>query len=130
LIPIVLNNIPKSLVSFVDQDSAVIVVSYMFSHMQCRENYMPPKDFCALTGRPKLVSMDNLLKFSVSNQTDASQILRSGQLKGGLGAIAGKELHSLLKRLEILHKPATLVIGTACDCHDILNLTKVEATTP
>jgi hypothetical protein len=126
VIPRVLENIPKSLVSFVDEDSAVIVVSYMPSHMRCRENCMPPKDFCASTGRPKLASMDKLLRFSVYNLTDASTILRSRQLTGGLGAIDGKELYSLLKRLETLHKTFTLAIGTACDCHGILNLTKIE----
>ncbi len=126
VIPRVLENIPKSLVSFVDEDSAVIVVSYMPSHMRCRENCMPPKDFCASTGRPKLTSMDKILQFSVYNLTDASTILRSRQLTGGLGAIDGKELHSLLKRLDNLHKPYTLAIGNACDCHGILNLTKVK----
>ena len=130
VIPRVLENIPKSLVSFVDQDSAVIVVSYMPSHMRCRENCVPPKDFCAVTGRPKLASMDKLLGFSVYNLADAIAILRSRQLTGGLGAIAGKELHSLLKRLENLHKPYTLAIGTACDCHGILNLTKAKSISP
>jgi len=125
-IPRVLDNIPKSLVSFVDEDSAVIVVSYMPSHMRCREDCMPPKDFCASTGRPKLASMDKLLKFSVYNHTDASTIFRSRQLTGGLGAIDGKELYSLLKRLDSLHKTFTLAVGTACDCHGILNLTKVK----
>jgi hypothetical protein len=74
--------------------------------------------------------MDKLLEFSVYNLTDATAILRSRQLKGGLGAIDGKELHSLLKRLENLHKPYTLAIGTACDCHGILNLTKAKVTAP
>jgi S-adenosylhomocysteine hydrolase len=126
VIPRVLENIPKSLVSLVDEDSAVIVVSYMPSHMRCRENCMPPKDFCASTGRPKLTSMDKLLKFSVYNLTDASTVFRSRQLTGGLGAIDGKELYSLLKQLGSLHKTFTLAVGTACDCHGILNLTKVK----
>lgn len=126
VIPRVLENIPKSLVSSVDEDSAVIVVSYMPSHMRCRENCMPPKDFCASTGRPKLTSMDKLLKFSVYNLMDTSTIFRSRQLTGGLGAIDGKELHSLLKRLDNLNKPYTLAIGTACDCHGILNLAEVK----
>lgn len=125
VIPRVLENIPKSLVSFVNQDSAVIVVSYMPFHMQCRPNCMPPKDFCTSTGRPKLASMDRLLEFSVYNLIDASEIFRSRQLKGGLGAIYGKELYSLLKRLETIHKTFTLAIGTACDCHGILNITKI-----
>jgi S-adenosylhomocysteine hydrolase len=120
----VLKNIPESLVSYVDVDSAVIVVSYMPSNLRCRENCMPPKDFCASTGRPKLASMNKLLRFSVYNITDASAIFRSRQLKGGLGAIKGNELCSILERLETLREPCTLAIGTACDCHGIVNLTK------
>jgi hypothetical protein len=122
----VLENIPKSLVSFVDEDSAVIVVSYMPSNMRCRDDCMPPKDFCAVTGRPKLASMDKLLGFSVHNHADVAMIFTSKQLRGGLGAINGKELVSLLKRLETNQKPFTLAIGTACDCHGVLNLAEVK----
>ncbi len=123
--PKVLENIPKSLISVVDKDSGIIVVSYMPSHMRCRENCMPPKDFCAATGRPKIASIDRLLQFSVYSLVDKSGILTSRQLTGGLGAIDGKALHSLLKQLENIHKPYTQAIGTACDCHGILKLTKV-----
>jgi len=126
VVPKVLENIPKSLVSVVDEDSGVIVVSYMPSHMRCRENCVPPKDVCASTGRPKLASMDKLLEFGVYNHVDTSGILMSRQLTGGLGAIEGKELHSLLKRLENLNKPYTLAIGTACDCHGIIKLAKIQ----
>jgi len=124
-VPKVLGNIPASLVSFVDEDSGVIVASYMHSNMRCRENCMPPKDVCASTGRPKLVSMDRLLAFSVYSHTDVSKIFCSRQLTGGIGAIEGKELSIFLKQLETVHKPCTLAIGTACDCHGILRLTKV-----
>ena len=124
-VPEVLENIPESLVSVVDEDSGVIVVSYMPSHMCCRENCVPPKDVCALTGRPKLASMNRLLEFAVYNHTEVSAILISRQLTGGLGAIAGKDLNSLLKRLNGLEIPYTLAVGTACDCHGILKLTKV-----
>ena len=125
-IPKVLENIPKSLISFIDRDCGVIVVSYMPADMRCRENCMPPKNLCAVTGRPKLASMDTLLRFGVHNQTDVSGILCSPQLTGGLGAIKGHELCSLLKQLEHIHKPFTLAIGTACDCHGILNFSKTE----
>jgi hypothetical protein len=87
---------------------------------------MPPKDFCAVTGRPKLASMDKLLGFSVHNHADVAMIFTSKQLRGGLGAINGKELVSLLKRLETNQKPFTLAIGTACDCHGVLNLAEVK----
>jgi hypothetical protein len=121
----VIENIPKSLVSFVDIESAVVVVSYMPSNMRCRENCLPPKGFCAVTGRPKLATMNKLLQFSVYQLADISQILTSHQLTGGLGAINGKDLCFLLKHLETLEKNFTLAIGTACDCHGVINLAKV-----
>jgi hypothetical protein len=124
----VLKNIPESLVSFVNKESATIVVSYMPPHMQCRENCMPPKDFCASTGRPKLASMHKLLDFSVYGLTDLSGILESKQLTGGLGAINGSQLFSLLKKLEKRQESFTLAVGTACDCHGIINMFKVAKT--
>ncbi|MCW4014779.1 MAG: hypothetical protein NWF06_00235 [Candidatus Bathyarchaeota archaeon] len=124
-VPEVLKNIPESLVSFVDDVSGVIVVSYMPSSMRCRDNCLPPKDVCASTGRPKLASMDKLLEFSVYKIIDISAVLMSRQLTGGLGAIDGKELCSFLKRLETVHTSCTLAIGTACDCHCVVNLAKV-----
>ena len=95
-------------------------------NMMCKENCMPQKDVCTSTGRPKIVSIDKLLKFCVYDLTDVSGILCSRQLTGALGAIDGKELYSLLKRLENLHIPYTFAIGTACDCHGILKFTKAK----
>jgi hypothetical protein len=126
VIPKVLENIPKSLLSFVDKDLGVVIVSYMPAPMRCRKNCMPPKNVCALTGRTKLTSMDRLLKFCVYNQTDISRILLSKQLTGGLGAVEGIKLCSLFEQLEKLHAPYTLAIGTACDCHGVLNLLKIK----
>jgi hypothetical protein len=122
----VLSNIPESLVSFVNKESAVIVVSYMLPNLQCRENCMPPKDFCASTSRPKLAAMDKLLNFSVYGLTDLSEILKSEQLTGGLGAIKGSQLFSLLTKLENRKESFTLAVGTACDCHGIINIFKVK----
>jgi len=121
----VLGNIPESLVSFVNKESAVIVVSYMPPNMQCRENCMPPKDFCASTGRPKLASMDKLLDFSVYSLTKLSVIFKSEQLTGGLGAINGSQLFSFLKKLKNCQESFTLTVGTVCDCHGIINIFKV-----
>jgi hypothetical protein len=126
ILPKVLENIPESLVSLVDYVCGIIVVSYMPSNMRCRENCVPPKDVCPSTGRPKIGSIFKLLKFSVYNLTDVSGLLYSSQVTGGLGAIEGKELNSLLKRLANSQKSCTYAIGTACDCHGILNLFKVK----
>lgn len=124
----VLKNIPASLVSFVNKESAVIVVSYMPPNMRCRENCMPPKDFCASTGKPKLASMHKLLDFSVYGLMDLSGILESKQLTSGLGAIQGNQLFSLLKKLEKCQESFTLAVGTACDCHGIINMFKATKT--
>lgn len=125
IVPKVLENIPKSLLSFVDKDYGVIVVSYMPSNLQCIENCLPHKDKCVSTGKLKLVTMDRLLEFGVHNLSDVSSILVSRQLTGGLGGIDGKELNSLLKKLDEINKPCTLSIGTACECHGVVNLVKL-----
>lgn len=122
----VLKNIPESLVSFVNKESAIIVVSYMPSNMLCIENCMPPKNFCASTGRPKLTTMNRLLDFSVYGLIDLGGILESKQLTGGLGAIKGSQLFSFLKKLEKSQESFTLAVGTACDCHGIINIFKVR----
>jgi hypothetical protein len=122
----VLKNVPESLVSFVDENSGVVVVSYMPSDLRCRKNCVPPRGVCAVTGRPKLATMDRLLVFSVFGLTDMSGVLVSKQLTGGLGAIEGKELDALLKKLDKISGPCTLAVGTACDCHGVLNLARVK----
>jgi hypothetical protein len=125
-IPALLQNIPESLVSFVDQDSASIVVSYMPFGISCKENCFPPDNMCAKTGRPKICSMDKLLEFAVYDIVDVSCILLSRQLTSGLGAIQGKDLISKLNRIGQIKSDSTLALGTACDCHGILNLFKTK----
>ena len=126
ILPKVLENIPESLVTFVDYVCGIIIVSYMPSNRRCRENCMPPKNVCPSTGRPKIGSIYNLLKFSVYNLTDVSGVLYSIQLAGGLGAVKGDELNSLLKQLAKSQRSCTFALGTACDCHGILNLFKLK----
>jgi hypothetical protein len=123
----VLKNLPESLVSFADEESGVIVCSYMPSDLRCRENCVPPRGVCAVTGRPKLATMDRLLVFSVFGLTDMSGVLVSKELKGGgLGAIEGKDLAALLKKFDKISGPCTLAVGTACECHGILNLAVIK----
>ena len=123
----VLKNIPESLVSFADKESGVIVGSYMPSDLLCRENCVPPRGVCAVTGRPKLATMDRLLVFSVFGLTDMSGVLVSKELTGGgLGAIEGKDINALLRKLDKISGPCTLAVGTACECHGVLNLAKIK----
>jgi voltage-gated potassium channel Kch len=64
-VPEVLDNVPKSLVSFVDKDAGFVVASYMLPDERCRENCLPPHGVCAVTGRPKLAPMNLVLEFGV-----------------------------------------------------------------
>jgi hypothetical protein len=120
----ILENIPSSLVSVSDPETGVIVVSYMPANKRCRENCIPPKTVCATTGRPKLASMGKILSFGIYGLVDVSSVLVSSQLTGGLGAIKGKDLAVLLKELDNHTVPYSLAVGTACDCHGVLNLAK------
>ena len=122
----VLKSIPESLVSFTDNDSATIVVSYMPANLRCRENCFPPKGFCPETGRLKQATMYKRLMFSIFGLTDVSGVLMSKQFTGGLGAIEGKDLLSLLKQLDNIKSPYIIAVGSACDCHGIINLAKIK----
>jgi hypothetical protein len=120
----VLENIPSSLVSVADPETGVIVVSYMPADKRCRENCVPPKTVCATTGRPKLAPMDKILNFCIYGLADVSAVLVSKQLTGGLGGIEGKDIVDILKELDNRIVPYSLAVGTACDCHGVLNLSK------
>jgi hypothetical protein len=124
LLPKVFENIPSSLVSVADPETGVIVVSYMPADKRCRENCIPPKTVCAITGRPKLAPMGKILNFSIYGLVDVPSVLVSSQLTGGLGAIEGKDLAVLLKELDNHKVPYSLAVGTACNCHGVLNLAK------
>jgi hypothetical protein len=121
-----LDNLPKNLITFVNNDSGIIVISYMFSNMQCRDNCLPPKKICALTGRPKIVPINEFLDFCVYDIAEFSKILVSKQITGGLGAIIGKDLNNLLKKLDTLNKSITIAIGIACHCHGIINFLRIR----
>lgn len=122
----VLKSIPESLVSLADNDSATIVVSYMPANLLCRENCIPPKGFCPVTGRSKQATIYKRLTFSVFGLTNVSGVLMSKQITGGLGAIEGKDLLSLLQKLDTIKSPYIIAVGTACDCHGVLNLAKIK----
>lgn len=122
----VLRNIPPSLVLFFDESSGIIVTSYMPPNMKCKENCLPPRNVCALTGRPKFASMNDILEFSLFENADISEMLKSKQLTGGLGAINGDDLFNLLQRLDNIRNSNILAIGVACNCHGILNFYKVK----
>ena len=125
-IPKALDNLPKNLITFANNDSGIIVISYMFSNMQCKDNCVPPKKICALTGRPKIAPINEFLEFCVYDIAEFSKILVSKQITGGLGAIIGKDLNYLLKKLDRFDKSFTIAIGIACHCHGIINFFKTK----
>ncbi|MFA5364795.1 MAG: hypothetical protein WC325_06400 [Candidatus Bathyarchaeia archaeon] len=52
-------------------------------------------------------------------------VLVSLQLTGGLGAVDGKTLQIAMKKLETAGNCFRLAVGTACDCHGVINLFEV-----
>lgn len=87
---------------------------------------MPPKGFCAVIGRPKITSMDIFLEFCFHNVVDILGVLVSKQIAGGLGAVTGKDPHKFLKKLTNFEKSFISDIGTAFDCHAMINIFKIE----
>ena len=119
-----LKKLPKKLVVSVDENNSVIALSYMPKGMKCKADCQQPK-ICPVTMREKPLPMYKLLKSSLLEVVDCQKIFIAKQL-GGVGGIVGSNLMKALKQLEILIPPYLMAIGTACECHGIVNLFAVD----
>ncbi len=105
--------IPSSIVISIGR--ATIVVSYNKDAV-CQPECIAPK-VCPVTGLRKAHPIYALLKVAVPEGI----ILRSYQLKPGLGAISGDEL---LNALKVCGQSDRVIIGTACECHGVVTALK------
>ncbi|MCZ2807768.1 MAG: hypothetical protein O2V44_00275 [Candidatus Bathyarchaeota archaeon] len=124
----VMKDIPKSLISLYDENMGVIITSYMFKGSMCRVPCDQPMDFCPTTGRLKMGPMHQILAYATHDEVTLSKILVSRVFGESVGSFEGPELASFLSDVKRLKAPYTLAIGTACDCHGILNLFSIHAT--
>jgi len=126
----VLKDIPQSLILHCDKEMGVIITSYMSKGKLCKVPCDQPMDICPTTGMPKIGPMHRILAYATHDKVTTSKILVGHTLwgrKGGeVGYFQGSELTSFLSETKLLKTPYSLAIGTACDCHGILNLFSVR----
>jgi len=121
----VLKGLPDSIVLDVDREKSTIIVSYMPRELKCPVPCPHPRKFCFTTKRPKMGSMYKILESATRKNADVSKIFISRRLGPDVGAIRGVEVSDTLKLFAKLQPPCNIAIGTACECHGILNVFRI-----
>ncbi|AGK61094.1 hypothetical protein Asulf_01093 [Archaeoglobus sulfaticallidus PM70-1] len=109
----VLSGIPAKII--VSSGKGSVVVSYNRDKL-CKRNCESP-DICPVTGILKPCPMYRLLSFAI----DDGFVVKSHQVKPGLGALNGKEIHEMLEWAEDRDE---IVVATACRCHGVVTALK------
>ena len=120
-LPMVVKCLPQSLISRRDKATSTLVLSYMPKEKTCIENCIPPDGYCRLTKEPRPAPICALLNYAIFRKFDINKIFVSEQVSAGLGGIRTKTIIEFLNKVK-KELPQTLAIGTACQCHGILNL--------
>lgn len=126
----VVKDIPQSLILHCDKEMGVIITSYMSKGKLCTVPCDQPMDICPTTGITKMGPMHRILASATHDKVTRSKILVGHTLWGRkgeeVGYFQGSALTSFLSDTKRFKTPYSLAIGTACDCHGILNLFSVH----
>ena len=122
-IPDMMKRLPQSLFLDCDEPDARLIFSYMTRGKLCPADCPHLTNECGLTHEPRPAPLYKLLEYAVFGLFDCSKIFASEQMAPGVGAIKGSDFLAFMKEIEA-KKPKTLVVGTACLCHGVLNLFK------
>jgi len=117
----VTKRLPQSLFLGCDEPNARLIFSYMTRGKLCLEECPHLTEECVLTREPRPAPLYKLLEYAVFGLFDCAKIFASEQMAPGVGAIKTSEFLAFMKEIEI-KKPRTLAVGTACQCHGVLNL--------
>lgn len=117
----VTKRLPPSLFLGCDEPNARLIFSYMTRGKLCLEECPHLANECTLTHEPRPAPLYKLLEYAVFGLFDCGKIFVSEQMAPGVGAIKASEFLGFMKEVEI-KKPKTLAVGTACQCHGVLNL--------
>lgn len=118
---LILEELPDSIILDVDREKSRITVSYMPRELKCPIPCPHPEEFCFITKKPKMGPVYRILETATSKTVDVSKIFISRQLGPGVGAIRGEEVSDALELFKQLHPPYNMAVGTASECHGILN---------
>ena len=124
----VVKDIPESLILHCDEEVGVIITSYMSKGSLCKVPCDQPMDFCPTSGKLKIGPMHRILAYATHNKVTLSKILVGHMLGQDVGCFQGSELASFLSDTKRLKAPYSLAMGTACNCHGILNLFSIRGT--
>ncbi len=111
----------QSLILRKNKAKSILVLSYMPKGKTCIENCIPPDGYCRLTKEPRPTPVYALLNYAIFGKFDLGKVFISEQIAIGLGGIRTKNVLKVIDEIRE-EKPKTLAIGTACQCHGILNL--------
>ncbi|MHA1791748.1 MAG: NAD-binding protein [Promethearchaeota archaeon] len=108
-------------------ENAIIILSYAKAGQKCPSNCPGALDFCPHRGKvqrePLFMNIRNCL--SEIKNLDLFAVFESKQLAPGIGAIQWDDiiyfLNKLNNLLNTLNKKKNIVIGTACNCHGVIN---------
>jgi len=117
----ILEGLPDSIVLNVDREKSRVTVSYMPRDLRCPLPCPHPEEFCFITKKPKRGPMYTIFESALPKNVDFSKIFISHQLGPGVGAVRGEEISETLDLLKQLHPPYNMAVGTACECHGVLN---------
>lgn len=120
-------DIPEGLIQDFNEEVGVISTSYMFKGRSCRVPCDQPSDFCPTTSRSKMGPMHQILSFATHKKLTASKVLVSHMLGEEAGCFRVSELTSFLSDIGRIKTPYSIAIGTACNCHGILNLFSIQS---
>jgi len=121
----ILRRLPDNIVLDADREKSSIIVSYLPKELKCPALCPHPEKFCFITKGLKMGPMYQILDFATWEIADVSKIFMSHQLGPDAGAIEGSEVLDMLKHLGKLQPPYNMALGTACECHGILNTFRV-----
>jgi hypothetical protein len=123
----VIGEIPEDLVVYQDEGNGLIITSYMRAGGLCNVPCDQLLDHCPTSGRRKMGAMSSVLERIVHDEVALSKVLVSHNLGGEVGFVDGPELMSFLNEVRKAKPPFELAVGTACNCHGILNFFTVCA---
>jgi hypothetical protein len=121
--PELVKALPPNSVRLFDVGNGVIVTSFMEEGGLCLWDCGQPTT-CPVTGKSNPVPMHECIAGSLIGSVDRHVVLVTSSV-GTVGGISGRELRSMLHRLDGSRMGVIWGIATSCRCHGIINLLRI-----
>ncbi|MEM3365957.1 MAG: hypothetical protein QXM93_06005 [Candidatus Methanomethyliaceae archaeon] len=113
--------VPKDFIFEEDKSTATLILSHAKDFI-CSP-WCDEPEVCPVTGK-KIESVNSIL--ARMSFCSYNKVFRSRLVEKGVGAIDGREVYRELLSLPTELEKYTLCVGTACNCHGIVNFLKVS----